>query len=54
MKKVTDNKEQKICTCYGCGKKSLKMYNFTKRKWSREFKCKCGSESFRWLNWDGK
>ena len=42
--------EKKKCVCYGCGKSSLRSYNFTLRKWSRKFKCGCGSESFSWYN----
>ena len=44
-------KEIKKCQCYGCGKVTQRVYNFTLRKWARAFKCKCGSESFRWYNW---
>ena len=36
------------CTCYLCGKKSEKTYNFTLQKWARAFKCACGSQSFSW------
>ena len=43
--------EVKKCECYICGKKSKRKYNFTLNKWSRKFKCSCGSESFRWYNW---
>jgi hypothetical protein len=45
------NTEIKKCECYNCGKESKRTYNFTLSKWSRKFKCKCGSESFRWYNW---
>ena len=44
-------KEIKKCRCCGCGKVTQRVYNFTLRKWARAFKCKCGSESFRWFNW---
>ena len=44
------NTEKKKCKCLGCGKTSFKTYNFKLRKWSRAFKCICGSESFRWFN----
>ena len=43
--------ESKKCQCYSCGKESIRKYNFTLRKWCRKFKCKCGSESFRFYNW---
>jgi hypothetical protein len=43
--------EKKKCQCYSCGKTSLRTYNFTAQKWSREFKCSCGSTSFSWSNW---
>jgi lysyl-tRNA synthetase class I len=42
--------EKKKCKCYNCGKVTQRTYNFTLQKWAREFKCKCGSESFRWYN----
>ena len=42
--------EKKRCQCYNCGKKSLRVYNFSLGKWARVFKCRCGSESFRWYN----
>jgi len=42
--------EKKRCQCYNCGKASLRTYNFTLQKWARAFRCKCGSESFRWFN----
>ena len=37
--------------CYICGKESKRTYNFTLQKWSRKFKCICGSESFGYYNW---
>ena len=43
--------EVKKCQCHSCGKESRRKYNFTLKKWAREFKCKCGSKSFRWYNW---
>jgi hypothetical protein len=43
--------EVKKCQCYNCGKESKRKYNFTLNKWSTKFKCKCGSESFRYYNW---
>ena len=42
--------EKKRCQCYNCGKTSLRVYNFSLGKWARAFKCRCGSESFRWYN----
>jgi hypothetical protein len=45
------NVEKKKCQCYICNKVTMRTYNFTLNKWSRKFKCKCGSESFRWYNW---
>ena len=45
------NVEKKKCQCYNCNKVTMRTYNFTLNKWSRKFKCKCGSESFRWYNW---
>ncbi len=50
MNKKNHHTEEKKCQCYNCGKETLKKYNFTLQKWSRKFKCKCGSESFRWYN----
>jgi lysyl-tRNA synthetase class I len=41
-------KESVSCQCYNCGKRSTRVYNFTLGKWARAFRCKCGSESFRW------
>jgi len=40
--------ETKKCQCYNCGKVTQRVYNFSLGKWARAFKCKCGSESFRW------
>ena len=51
MNKKNHHTEEKKCQCYNCGKETLKKYNFTLQKWSRKFKCKCGSESFRWYNY---
>jgi hypothetical protein len=45
------NTEKKKCQCYMCSKVSYRTYNFTAQKWSREFKCSCGSKSFRWYNY---
>jgi lysyl-tRNA synthetase class I len=42
--------ETKKCQCYNCGKVTQRVYNFSLGKWARAFKCKCGSESFRWYN----
>lgn len=44
------NNENIKITCFSCGYKTLKAYNFNKRKWVRKvFKCpKCRSNSFSW------
>jgi hypothetical protein len=44
--------EIKRCQCYMCGKNSKRKYNFTLNKWARKFKCSCGSQSFRWWNFE--
>jgi lysyl-tRNA synthetase class I len=49
--KTNHHTEIKKCQCYNCGKETKRVYNFTLQKWARTFKCKCGSESFRWYNW---
>jgi hypothetical protein len=48
--KTNHHTEEKTCQCYNCGKTTKRKYNFTLQKWSRKFKCNCGSESFRWYN----
>ena len=51
MNMSNQHTEVKKCQCYICGKESKRTYNFTLQKWSRKFKCICGSESFGYYNW---
>jgi len=48
---MKDRKTTKRVVCYHCSKEAKKTYNITKQKWSRKFRCSCGSKSFQWYNY---